>query len=273
MKLQEKLKEAQKNSSAVLATNYYNIETCKGILRAASKSKKPVILQLTESSIEYMSLKTAYSIGRTLSDYYEVESWIHLDHCKNIDTIKKCLDTGFDSIMIDASDLPFSENIEITGNVVIQAKNYGVNVEAELGYIPKPDIDLETDKFTNPDEAKKFVEETGVNALAVAIGSKHGFYKGEPKLDLEKLKEIRGSTDVCLVLHGGSGIPGSILQRAIKLGITKVNVATETKDTFMRILKEDLSNNNEIDLRKLFPHAISAVEDLISEKLRIIAID
>ncbi len=273
MKLQEKLKEAQKKSSAVLAANYYNIETCKGILKAAGKSKKPVILQLTESSIEYMSLKTAYSTGRTLSDYYEVESWIHLDHCKNIDTIKKCLDAGFDSVMIDASDLSFSENAAVTNKVVELAKNYEANVEAELGYIPKPDIELETDKFTNPEEAKRFVEETGVNALAVAIGSKHGFYKGEPKLDLKRLKEIRKNTEVCLVLHGGSGIPGSTLQQAIKFGITKVNVATETKDIFMRTLKEDLANSNEIDLRKLFPHAISTVEDLISEKLKIISID
>ncbi|MGA9292215.1 MAG: class II fructose-bisphosphate aldolase [Ignavibacteriaceae bacterium] len=273
MKLQDKLKEAQKNSSAILAANYYNIETCKGIMKAAGKIKKPVILQLTESSIEYMSLKTAYATGRTLSEYYEAESWIHLDHCKNIDTIKRCLDTGFDSVMIDASDLSLYENAEVTCKVVELAKRYGANVEAELGYIPKPDVDLEEDKFTNPDEAGKFADETGVNALAVAIGSKHGFYKGEPKLDLGRLKQIKEKTGVCLVLHGGSGIPQPTIRQAIKLGITKVNVATETKDTFMRILKDDLADNNEIDLRKLFPHAITAVEDLISEKLKIISAD
>ena len=273
MKLQEKLKEAQKSSSAILAANYYNIETCKGILQAAGKNKKPVILQLTENSINYMSLKTAYSTGRTLSDYYETESWIHLDHCKKIDTIKRCLDIGFDSVMIDASSLSFFENVEVTGKVVELAKNYDANVEAELGYIPKPDIDLEEDKFTNPDEAKKFAEETGVNALAIAIGSKHGFYKGEPKLDIERLKQIKEKTDVCLVLHGGSGIPRSILRQAIKFGITKVNIATETKDNFMRVLKDDLANSNEIDLRKLFPHAITAIEELISEKLKGISDD
>ena len=273
MKLQEKLKEVQKNSKALLAANYYNIETCKGILKAASKNKQPVILQLTESSIEYMNLKTAYEVGRTLSEYYEVESWIHLDHCKNIEVIKKCLDVGFDSVMIDASDLPFYENISITKKVVELAKNYNANVEAELGYIPKPDIDLETDKFTVPDEAKDFVNQTGVNALAVAIGSKHGFYKGEPKLELDRLKEIKNATDVCLVLHGGSGIPKSTLQEAIKLGITKVNVATETKDTFMRTLKNDFATSSEIDLRKLFPNAISSVEKLIEEKLNIVSFD
>ena len=166
MKLQEKLKEVQKNSKALFAANYYNIETCKGILKAASKNKQPVILQLTESSIEYMNLKTAFEVGKTLSEYYEVESWIHLDHCKNIEMIKKCLDVGFDSVMIDASDLPFDENISITKKVVELAKNYNANVEAELGYIPKPDIDLEMDKYTIPDEAKDFVNETGVQCFS-----------------------------------------------------------------------------------------------------------
>ncbi len=272
MKLQEKLKQVQSEKRALLATNFYNLETCKGILVAAKEMRQPVILQLTKSSIDYMGLKTAVQIARTLSEQFGVESWVHLDHCEDIDLIKKSLEAGFDSVMIDASDNTFDENIRITREVVALAKMYGADVEAELGCVPKLGRELDTGAFTDPGEAKEFVEKTGVNALAVAIGSKHGFYKGEPKLDLERLKMISQATDVCLVLHGGSGLPAASLKRAIELGITKVNVATETKDTFTRTIKQVLARSSEIDLRKTFPKAIDAVKELIIEKLRIISL-
>ncbi len=182
MKLQEKLKHYQKEKKALLAANYYNFETCKGILLAAQELQQPLILQLTKSSINYMGLKTAVRIGRTLSEELAVESWLHLDHCDEIELIKKCLDEGFDSVMIDASDKSLKENINITKDVVQLAKSYEVNVEAELGSVPKLGSELEYDKFTNPDEAKLFVQQTGVDLLAVAIGSKHGFYKGNWEL-------------------------------------------------------------------------------------------
>ncbi len=271
MKLQQKLSQIKSRNKALLATNYYNFETCKGILLAAQKLDLPVILQLTKSSIDYMGIKPAVQIGRSISGELNVESWLHLDHCDEIETIKKCMDEGFDSVMIDASDKSFDENIEITRKVVELAKSYDVNVEAELGNVPKLGALQEADNFTNPDEARLFVESTGVNALAVAIGSKHGFYKGEPKLDLDRLKEIQKSTSAFLVLHGGSGIPESTLKKAIELGIVKVNVATETKDIFMRTLKSTLQNNTEIDLRKVFPDAIESVKKLITGKLKIVS--
>ncbi len=272
MKLSEELKRARENRRALLAANYYNLETCKGILLAAKDLNQPVILQLTSSSIDYMGLKTAVEIGRTLSSQLGVKSWIHLDHSTDIELVEKCLDAGFDSVMIDASDKPFEKNTTITKKVVQLAKNYGVNVEAELGSVPKLGKDLDVDKFTDPDEARRFVQETGIDALAVAIGSKHGFYKGEPKLDFDRLDKISRSTNACLVLHGGSGIPAESLKKAIKLGIVKVNIATETKDTFMRALKVVLQSSEEIDLRKVFPEAIEAVRNLIVQKLNIISL-
>jgi ketose-bisphosphate aldolase len=272
MKLHEKLKSFQKEKKALLAANYYNLETCKGILLAAKDLNHPVILQLTKSSIDYMGLKAAVQIGRILSKELEVEAWLHLDHCDNIELIKRCLDEGFDSVMIDASDKSFEENIEISRKVVALAENYDANVEAELGSVPKLGKELEDDKFTEPGEAKIFVERTGINALAVAIGTKHGFYKGEPKLDLERLNKIRQVTDVCLVLHGGSGIPEPVLKRSIELGIVKVNVATETKDIFIKTLRNILQNSNEIDLRKIFPDAINSVKELIISKMKIVSL-
>ncbi len=273
MKLKDKLKNCQKEGSALLATNFYNFETCCGIIQAASGLDQSLILQLTKSSIDYMGLKTAVKIASTVSENYDVKSWLHLDHCKSIELIKKCLDEGFDSVMIDASDKAFNENVSISRDVVKLAEAYNANVEAELGYVPKPEQEVDNEMFTDPKLAEKFVSETGVNALAVAIGSKHGFYKGEPKLDFNRLKEIRNVTNACLVLHGGSGIASDSIREAINIGITKVNVATETKDTFMRALKEILIDSDEIDLRKVFPEAINEVKTLIISKLNMVSMN
>jgi len=271
--LQEKLKELQQQKKALLATNFYNFETLKGVLQAARSVKKPIILQLTKSSIEYLGLPVAMKLAETMLKYYEVEGWIHLDHGDTYELVADCLDAGVNSVMIDASEKKFEENIKIKRKVVKLAEKYGANVEAELGYVAK--LGQKTDKvgFTDPTEAKLFVEETGVNALAVAIGSAHGFYKEEPKLDLERLSEIREVTDAVLVLHGASGIPHDVLRDAIKRGICKINLATEIKNIFMKTLKNKLTNEDEIDLRKVFPSATDAVTELVSDKLQAIQIE
>ena len=265
--LQEKLKILQQQQQALLATNFYNFETLKGVLEAARTVKKPIILQLTRSSIEYMGLSVALKLAESMLKYYEVEGWIHLDHGDSYELVASCLDAGFDSVMIDASEKPLAENIKITQRVVKLAEKYGANVEAELGYVAK--LGQETNKigFTEPGEAKRFVEETGVNALAVAIGSAHGFYKEEPRLDLERLSEIKKITNVALVLHGASGIPHDTLREAIRRGICKINLATEIKNIFIKTLKGKLTNEEEIDLRKVFPSATNAVTQLVQNKL------
>lgn len=161
MKLKTKLKLLQKESQALLTTNYYNLETCKGILLAAKELNHAIILQLTKSSIDYMGLSTAVLLGRTISEELNVDSWIHLDHCKDIELIKKCLDVGFDSVMIDASDKIFEENIKITSTIVELAKSYDINVEAELGNIPGLGFEINRSKYTDPYEAKLFSDIDG----------------------------------------------------------------------------------------------------------------
>jgi len=265
--LQEKLKEFQQSKKALLATNFYNFETLKGVLQAAQLEKKPIILQLTRSSIEYLGLPVAVKLAETMLQFYEVEGWIHLDHGDSYDLAAKCLDAGFNSVMIDASEKPLEENIRITKSVVKLAERYKANVEAELGYVAKLGQATNKTGFTEPSEAKLFVEETGINALAVAIGSAHGFYKEEPKLDLERLAEINKATDVSLVLHGASGIPNNVLREAIQRGICKINLATEIKNIFMKTLKNILAAEDEIDLRKIFPFATEEVTKLVREKL------
>lgn len=270
MKLQDKFHQLEKQGQALLATNFYNYETVTGVLRAASELDMPIILQSSPGTINYLGIEMTVSIARAALKKHGVEGWLHLDHAESIDMIRNCLEAGFDSVMIDASEKPFEENVKITSSVVKLAANYGANVEAELGYVAKLGQSHEKEGFTKPGEAKKFVDETGIDALAVAIGSAHGFYKKEPNLDLDLLSEIDEVTDCALVLHGGSGIPDSQLQEGIRRGIRKINVATEIKDIFMKTLQDVLTGSDEIDLRKVFPAATDKVTGLVKEKLTIV---
>jgi len=273
MKLQEKFSELQQKKSALLATNFYNYETLKGILLAASGLNVPIILQITEKSINYLGLDIATKMARSALDQFEVEGWLHLDHADSYDLVARCLDAGFDSVMMDASDKPFKDNIALTKKVVDKAQNYQANVEAELGYIAKLGQSKEKVGFTDPDEAKIFVDETGISALAVAIGTSHGFYTKEPNLDIERLKSIHKLIpDIALVLHGGSGVPNEQLKKAISEGIVKINFATEIKNMFMGELKRALNKTEEIDLRIVFPEAIASVEKLVGDKLKVVTV-
>ena len=269
MTLKEKLANCTKERSALLAVNFYNFETLKGLLLAAKNCDAALILQLSESSLNYLGIKPAVAMARAMMKEYEVESWIHLDHGSNALIIKECLDAGFDSVMIDASEKSFEENVRITAEVVKLAESYNANVEAELGYVAKLGQEQKAEP-TSVSDAKRFVEATGINALAIAIGNAHGFYKETPNLRLDRLKEIREVTTCTLVLHGSSGIPDAQLKQAIHYGISKINLATETKNTFMKKLQLLLADNDEIDLRKIFPKAIDAVQELITKKLSVI---
>ncbi|MBS1737146.1 MAG: class II fructose-bisphosphate aldolase [Bacteroidetes bacterium] len=270
IRLKDIWKQLRHANEALLAANFYNFETLQGVVKAANIVKKPLILQLTRSSIEYLGLPVATALAESMLQQFGVKGWLHLDHGDSYELVATCLDAGFDSVMIDASEKPFLDNIKITKAVVKLAEQYGASVEAELGYVAKLGQSTEKKGFTEPDEAKLFVEETGVDALAIAIGSAHGFYKETPKLDLQRLAEINKVTDAALVLHGASGIPHDILQEAIQCGICKINLATEIKNIFMKTLKDRLIKNEEIDLRKVFPPATEAVTALVQNKLEVI---
>jgi fructose-bisphosphate aldolase class II/tagatose 1,6-diphosphate aldolase GatY/KbaY len=268
--IHDALKNSQQQQGALLATNFYNYETLRGILQAAVAINYPVILQLTKSSIDYMGLSVAVNMAKTAMQDTGVNGWLHLDHSDSYDLVYRCLDAGFDSVMIDASEKPLKENIDLTKKVVQLAARFNAHVEAELGYVAKLGQSKEKTGFTEPAEARYFVEETGVHALAIAIGTAHGFYQQAPELDLERLSAIHEITQTSLVLHGGSGIPDAVLREAIKRGICKINLATEIKNIFMMTLKTCLLNNEEIDLRKVFPPAIQAVTTLVKQKLEIV---
>lgn len=269
MKLQEKLLENKTNGKALLATNFYNFETLSAVMTAAQNTNSELILQLSESSIKYMGLTVATALAKSAREQYGITAWLHLDHGQDVSLVKQCIDAGFDSVMIDASEKPFEENVEITIGIVKYAESYHINVEAELGYISKLDQDQKM-VYTQPEEAKRFVEATGVNALAIAVGSAHGFYKETPELQLDLIKDINSVTSAALVLHGSSGIPNEQLQAAIKNGITKINLATEIKNIFMKSLQSELMHTSNIDLREVFPAATCKATELVEDKLRTI---
>lgn len=269
MKLQEQLLINKKEQKALLATNFYNFETLTAVLSAAKSQDSALILQLSESSIKYLGLEVATAMAKSAISQYGVTAWLHLDHGSDVELVKSCVDIGFDSVMIDASEKPFEENIQITKDIVTYAANKGVNVEAELGYIAKLGQNQEM-VYTQPGEAAEFVDKTGINALAIAVGSAHGFYKETPKLQIDLIADINAATSAALVLHGSSGIPHDQLQKAIKQGITKINLATEIKNIFMKSLQDVLANTDNIDLRQVFPKATSKAEGLVEDKLQVI---
>ena len=264
--MKQNLRQALKSGQKFLACNFYNLETLQAILQAAALKKKAIILQMTQSSIEYMGLLPAVQMARAMKEHFGVQAFLHLDHAQSLDLIQRCLDAGFDSVMIDASEKPFDQNVALSQQVVQKARAYGACVEAELGYVAKLGQSTQKKGFTDPEQARVFVEQTGIDLLAVAIGSAHGFYKEPPNLDIERLQAIHQATSVALVLHGSSGISAAQLRQAIQNGIQKINLATEIKNRFMQTLKEKLRHSNEIDLRKVFPAARQAVTDLIVHK-------
>ncbi len=272
MLLKEYYKQLISDKTAVIATNVYNYETLRGIISAAQQTQSKVILQLSKSSLEYLGIKTAVGMCSAALKESGVDGWIHLDHGDSIELVETCLDAGFDSIMIDGSELEFEENVRLTKKAKEIASKYKVPVEAELGFVAKLGQSISRNQlgFTKPEEAKLFVELTNVDSLAVSIGSAHGFYKEKPNLDFIRLAEIRAILPKTpLVLHGSSGIKHSDLKKVISHGINKINVATEFKNIFMNSIRIEVSKNDEIDLRKIFPPAIKAVKELAITKFEL----
>lgn len=252
------------------ALNFYNAETLIAHVRAANALGESIILQTTEATINYLGLRMIAGMANAAADQLEQPVALHLDHGDNYELAARCIDYGYTSVMIDGSKLPFDENCALTWRVADLAHAHGVSVEGELGHVGQNSDSTTTSPFTEPADAARFVSETGVDALAVAIGTAHGFYKGEVKLDFGRLKEISAAIpQTPLVLHGGSGVSADLLRKSIACGIRKVNFGTELKNAFTGAVKTSLSSSDDIDLRRTFAPAISAVEEISRSKIQI----
>ena len=270
----EMLIKAQREGYAVPAFNIHNLETLEVVVETASELKSPVILAGTPSTISYAGGEFIVAMAEAAAEKYNIPIAIHLDHFEVIEEIKHFINLGFRSTMIDASHKSFEENIEIVKKVVEYAHRYDATVEAELGRLGGQEDDLIVDekdsKYTNPNQAKEYVERTGIDSLAVAIGTAHGLYKGEAKIDFDRLKEIRDLVNVPLVLHGASDIPDELVKKAISLGICKVNVATDLKIPFSDAVKKYfIENPNANDPRKYMTPGKEAMKKVVEHKIMV----
>ncbi|OGY37923.1 MAG: hypothetical protein A3E36_02555 [Candidatus Andersenbacteria bacterium RIFCSPHIGHO2_12_FULL_45_11b] len=268
--------DALASDFAIGAFNTSNMELTQGIIRAADRQKSPVIVQTSEGAIEYAGLQVLSSIIKTLAGQASVPVIMHLDHGKSLDTAKRCIEAGYTSVMIDQSTLPFEQNIKNTKEVVEYAHARGVWVEAELGAIIGNEgvKDLHggqtPDSFlTDPEQAKQFVESTGVDALAVSVGTIHGAFSGQEYIRFELLHEIQSILpQVPLVLHGASGLSSDNLTQACKTHVCKVNVDTELRIGFERAVKAYFDNaHDSYDPRKILGPGRDAVEAIVAEKI------
>lgn len=269
----EMLLKAQEGHYAVGAFNVENMEMVMAVIGAAEELNSPVILQTTPSTVKYAGLDYYLANVKVAAEKASVPVAMHLDHGSSFELAMQALRTGYTSIMIDGSHESFEDNIAVSKAVADACRPSDIPVEAELGKVGGKEDDLdggEGNAHTDPQEAKEFVERTGVSSLAVAIGTAHGIYKGEPKIDLDRLSEIREVVSVPLVLHGGSGIPDETIKESIRRGIAKVNYATELRIAFSNGVKKVLAENPDvIDPKKYGATGRDSVKEFVKGRMEV----
>ncbi|MGI5879666.1 MAG: class II fructose-1,6-bisphosphate aldolase [Syntrophomonadaceae bacterium] len=268
------LRKADQGKYAVGAFNANNMEIIQAIVQAAELENSPVIMQASQGAINYAGLEFISQMVKIAANNTHVPVALHLDHGTDFEQVIRCIYSGFSSVMFDGSKLPLEGNIAVTRKVLEVARPLGISVEAELGKIGGTEDDIHVSEreamFTDPDEAINFVQQTGIESLAIAIGTAHGQYQGEPRLDFDRLIEIKKAVQIPLVLHGSSGVPDESVQKAISLGICKVNIDTNIRETFVGEMRRVLDlNPTEIDPRKILGPAREATVAIIREKIRV----
>ncbi|AVP49353.1 class II fructose-bisphosphate aldolase [Williamsoniiplasma luminosum] len=269
--LKEQLIKAKQGKYAIPAFNFDDLEMAKGIIQAAEEEKSPVILMSTESAAKYMGLEYVFAIGQAAVEHSIVPVILHWDHGFDIELIKKAVDNGYTSVMLDASKEAFEDNVKHTQEVVAYAHAKGVQVESEIGHVGGKEDDRVSNNggYTSVEEAIKFAELTKVDALAIAVGTAHGVYNGKPELQFDLIQEINAKVDTPLVLHGSSGVDLEDLQKAISLGITKINIGTDLKIANADAFRTWLNNNPDgYDARKFGQAGIDAVKKEAIKKIR-----
>lgn len=242
------LKQAKAEHYAVGAFNVNTYDEMVAIAETAEKLKLPVMMMASMSSAKFFGLKTFAGLCRVLDDQYSVPIISHLDHCTDPELLLQCVDAGFQSVMYDGSHGQYEDNVSKSAELAAYCHARNVYLEAELGVIAGEEgpVKSKYSVFTNPDYVKDFVDRTNVDSLAVSIGNAHGFYKGKPELQFELLGEIAEKLrETPLVLHGGTGIPTEDLRRAIQMGISKINVGTELRHTYVASLKSYVAQHQE----------------------------
>ena len=270
----ELLSKAKEQGYAVGAFNTNNLEITLAIVEAAVAERSPAILAVSPGAMKYAGVAYLAAIAKVASGSVGVPLSLHLDHGTSMEDVEAALEHGFSSVMIDGSRLPFEENVSLTRKVVELAREKGVSTEGELGRLVGVEDSISVDEreasMTDPDQAEEFVERTGVDALAVAIGNAHGWYRGRPDLDFDRLREIKSKVSNFLVLHGASGIPDDMIREACSIGVDKINIDTEVRDAFRQAVAGFVSANPDvIDPRKILMPAREAMREVVARKMRL----
>ncbi len=291
------LPKAREHRYAVGAFNTSNLEITQAIISASEALKAPVIVATSEKAIRYAEIESISEMVIRMAKRAKIPVVLHLDHGKSYELCRECIKHGYTSVMIDASHLPFAENVKLTRKVVRYAHAKRVTCEAEIGRLAGVEDGVSVDKdqalYTNPDEAKRFAEETECDALAVAIGTSHGAYKfkGKPKLRIDILKEIAYMVRVPLVLHGASGVkskwidrvnkyggamehargvPDELIRKAVKNGIAKINTDTDLRIAFTAGVREYLKENPaDFDPRRITGHARDLIIEVVKDRIQV----
>ncbi len=264
--LAEMLDAAQRRHYAVGAFNFCNAETAQAVVEVGAALRSPVMFITGPWEIPLLGAKMLVELAESVASQVDVPVCLHLDHAADLGLVEECIEAGFPSVMMDASQYDFEENIRLTRLVVQMAHAKGITVEGELGAVGRVDDSSvegsEQASLTDPDRAAEFAERTGVDALAVAIGNAHGIYTQRPELDFDRLQAIRRATGAPLVLHGGSGTHPDQLKRAIDIGISKVNVASEIGQAYINAIQEAVARKNG---KAWYAHALVDAKDAVKQ--------
>jgi len=265
------LENARINNYAVCAFNAENLEMVQAIIRGAEELNAPVIIQTTPSTVKYADCAYFAAIVKTAAESSGIPVALHLDHGNSFALVCRAVKAGYTSVMIDGSQESFEENIAVTKKAAELAHAVDIPVEAELGKVGGKEDDLESDTaYADPLESREFVERTHCDSLAIGIGTAHGIYKDTPKLDLDRLSEIKKLVNVPLVLHGATGLSDDIIKECITRGINKINFATELRQAYTSAVREKLNADADIIDPKVYSgYARDCVRELVKEKIRL----
>jgi len=272
--MNEFLPKAKEKKFAVGQFNMNNLEFAQAIADAAAELNSPFIYGVSEGALKYMGMEYTVAMAKAAAKKTGLPIALHLDHGSSFEVAMACIRAGFTSVMFDGSHYPLEENIRLTKEIVKAAHAMGVSVEGELGTIGGVEDDLSVDEadamLANPEEAIRFYEETGVDALAIAVGTAHGMYKGEPKIRFDIIEEVASKIPVPIVLHGGSGVPDESIRKAIAAGVGKINVNTENQVACTEKVREVLAKDPKIiDPRKYLAPARAAMIEVVKSKIKL----
>lgn len=267
------LQKAHEGGYAVGAFNVSNLEMIQAVIAAAEEEKSPVIIQASQSAITYAGSEVFAMMVRMMAEKATVPVALHLDHGTDWEVVMKCLRDGWTSVMFDGSKYPLEKNIEMTNKVLEVARPMGVSVEAELGKIGGVEdhvkVEARDATMTDPAEALEFVQKTNVDFFAIAIGNAHGVYKGDPDLDFERLKVIKESVKIPIVLHGASGISEADIKKAVSLGVNKINIDTDLRQAFQQAMHKVVKETPDVyDPRKMLLPTTKAIKEVVKTKIR-----